>query len=155
MAKEVRHKIKVNLYENFLTDNPDELTAKVISERSLNVREICRAAVGRGGAPSTADAMEHNVTLFLKEMAFQIKGEIHGKFCLIAGIEEKEKCTLMVMLSDQLVADGLNASQIVKEAANHIQGGGGGQPNFATAGGKNATGLNKAIDTVLEMTGLK
>jgi hypothetical protein len=72
MAKDVRHKIKVNLYENFLTDNPDELTAKVISERTLNIREICRAATGRGGAPSTAEAMEHNVSLFLKEMAYQL-----------------------------------------------------------------------------------
>ena len=72
MAKEVRHKIKVNLYENFLTEDPNDLTAKVISERTLNVREICRTAVGRGGAPSTAEAMEHNVTLFLKEMAYQL-----------------------------------------------------------------------------------
>jgi hypothetical protein len=72
MAKEVRHKIKVNLYENFLTENPDEFTAKVVSERSLSVREICRTATGRGGAPSTAEAMEHNVALFLKEMAYQL-----------------------------------------------------------------------------------
>jgi alanyl-tRNA synthetase len=91
----------------------------------------------------------------LKEIAFQIKGEIQDKFCLIAGIEEKDKCALMVLLSDQLVADGLNAATLVKEAAKHIQGGGGGQPHFATAGGKNANGLNQAIDTVLELAGLK
>ena len=59
--EEVLHKIKVNLYENYLTDNPDDFSARVISECTLNVKEICRTAVGRGGAPSTAEAMEHNV----------------------------------------------------------------------------------------------
>ena len=70
--EEVFHKIKVNLYENYLTDNPNDYSAKVISERTLNVKEISKTAVGRGGAPSTAEAMEHNVMLFLKEMAYQL-----------------------------------------------------------------------------------
>ena len=69
---EVLHRIRVNLYENYLTDNPNDYSAKVISERTLSVKEICRTAVGRGGAPSTAEAMEHNVMLFLKEMAYQL-----------------------------------------------------------------------------------
>jgi hypothetical protein len=69
---EVLHKIKVNLYENFLTENPDDYSAKVISERTLNVKEICRSAINRAKAPSTVDAMEHNVSLFLKEMAYQL-----------------------------------------------------------------------------------
>jgi len=68
----VLHKIKVNLYDNFLTENPNDFSARVISERTLNVKEICKTAVNRGGAPSTAEAMEHNVTLFLKEMAYQL-----------------------------------------------------------------------------------
>ena len=70
--EEVLHRIKVNLYENYLTDNPNDYSAKVISERTLNIKEICRTAVGRGGAPSTAEAMEHNVSLFLKEMSYQL-----------------------------------------------------------------------------------
>jgi len=70
--EDVLHKIKVNLYENFLTDNPNDYSAKVISERSLSVKEICQTAVKRGGAPTTAAAMEHNVMLFLKEMAYQL-----------------------------------------------------------------------------------
>ena len=61
----------------------------------------------------------------------------------------------MVMLSDDLVADGLNASKLVKDAAKHIQGGGGGQPHFATAGGKNLEGLSIAVSTVVEAAGLK
>ena len=69
---DLHHQIRVNLYENFLTENPNDFSAKVISEKTLNVKEICKTAVNRGGAPSTAEAMEHNVTLFLKEMAYQL-----------------------------------------------------------------------------------
>ena len=54
------------------------------------------------------------------------------------------------MLSDDLVAQGLNASQILRDAAKHIQGGGGGQPHFATAGGKNSEGLEKAMNEIIE-----
>ena len=72
MEKEVLHRIKVNLYENLLTENPNDYSAKVISERTLNTKEICQTAIKRGGAASTAEAMEHNVNLFLKEMAYQL-----------------------------------------------------------------------------------
>jgi len=68
----VFHKIKANLYPNLLTEDPNDFAARVISERSLNVKQICSEAVGRGGAPTTAAAMEHNVNLFLKEMAYQL-----------------------------------------------------------------------------------
>ena len=66
------HSIKVNLNQNYLTDNPDDLMARVISERTLGIGEICKIAVTRGGAPTTPQAMEHNATLFLREMAYQL-----------------------------------------------------------------------------------
>jgi len=72
----------------------------------------------------------------------------------VAGTEAEGKPMLTVMLSDNLVASGLKAGNLVKEAAKLIQGGGGGQPHFATAGGKNADGLSAAIDKVLELAGL-
>ncbi|NJK95770.1 MAG: DUF4469 domain-containing protein [Bacteroidetes bacterium] len=68
----VLHKVKAYLYENFLTDNPNDYLARVSSERTLNVNDICSVAVTRGGASTTAAAMEHNVNLFLKEMAYQM-----------------------------------------------------------------------------------
>jgi alanyl-tRNA synthetase len=53
------------------------------------------------------------------------------------------------MLSDDLTAAGNNASQLVREAAKLIQGGGGGQPHFAQAGGKNVDGLTAAVDKIV------
>jgi len=91
----------------------------------------------------------------MKNIAFQIRGEITESFMVVAGIIEGPKCSLMVMISDNLVADGLNAGKLVKDAAQLIQGGGGGQPHFATAGGKKAEGLSEAVDQIIEAAGLK
>ena len=68
----ILHRIKAILFPNWLTDDPNDYSARVVSERSLSVSEICSTAVNRGGAATTAEAMEHNVNLFLKEMAYQL-----------------------------------------------------------------------------------
>lgn len=91
----------------------------------------------------------------MKDIAFQLKGETKETFAFVAGIMDEGKCSLMLMLSDDLVSDGLHAGKIIKDAAKHIQGGGGGQPNFATAGGKNMNGLTIAVATVKESIGAK
>ena len=68
-----------------------------------------------------------------------------------AGSYEAGKPLLTVMLSDDLVEGGLNASAMVREAAKLIQGGGGGQAHFAQAGGKNVDGLTVAVDKIIEL----
>ncbi|ADY53894.1 hypothetical protein Pedsa_3359 [Pseudopedobacter saltans DSM 12145] len=69
----VLHKIKAYLYDNLLTkDKPSDFIARTASERSLNVKQICEEAAGRGGADVSAAAMEHATELFLKEMAYQL-----------------------------------------------------------------------------------
>jgi len=90
----------------------------------------------------------------MKNVAFQIKAETADSFAFVAAITDDAKCTLMVMLSDDLVKDGLHAGKIVKDAAKHIQGGGGGQPHFATAGGKNLDGMTIAFGTMKELIGV-
>lgn len=85
----------------------------------------------------------------VKDIAFQIRGEFLTKSAFVAATDGENKPLLTVMLSDDLVANGLNASQLVRNAAKHIQGGGGGQPHFATAGGKDPEGLSNALDELL------
>ena len=92
----------------------------------------------------------------LKDIAFQIAGELQESFVFIAGCPQLDKASLTLMISKDLVESrGWNASQLIRSAAKHIQGGGGGQPHFATAGGKNPDGLGAAIDELLETLGLK
>ncbi|MBF0761102.1 alanine--tRNA ligase [Dysgonomonas mossii] len=87
----------------------------------------------------------------VKDIAFQIKGQFAENTAFVGATEYEGKPLLTVMLSDDLVKDhGLNASQLVRDAAKHIQGGGGGQPHFATAGGKNTEGLTKALNDIME-----
>jgi hypothetical protein len=66
------HTIKARLYENLFTPDPDDFSIRTISERTLNVRNICEAAASRGGADVSAPAMEHSVNLFFKEMGYQL-----------------------------------------------------------------------------------
>ncbi|WP_436416291.1 alanine--tRNA ligase [Petrimonas sp.] len=86
----------------------------------------------------------------IKDIAFQLKGQFPENMLFVAGTDFQGKPMLTVMLSDDLVARGLHAGNMVREAAKHIQGGGGGQPHFATAGGKNADGLNMAVEAILQ-----
>lgn len=69
---EFLHKIRAFLFPNLLTEDPNDYSARVVSERTLTVKDVCRQAVTRGRASTTEEAMEHNVNLFLKEMAYQL-----------------------------------------------------------------------------------
>ena len=90
-----------------------------------------------------------------KDLAFKIRQEVSQNLLCVLGTVDHDKPTLSVMMSDDLVADHqLNAGQMVREAAKLIQGGGGGQPHYATAGGKNADGLSAAVDKVVELAAL-
>ncbi|MGL5790407.1 MAG: DHHA1 domain-containing protein, partial [Bacteroidales bacterium] len=97
------------------------------------------------------DAMSADM---IKNIAFELRGEITDKFIFVAGTQDANKPLLTVMMSDALVQSGQNAGQMVREAAKLIQGGGGGQPHFAQAGGKNIEGLEAAVNKVLEIAGL-
>ena len=119
-------------------------------------KELIAKAVERRGVKVVVFRGEANVDA-IKDLAFQIKGESNSdeKVFFVAGIKDGAKCALMVMLSEPLVAEGLNAGKLVKDAAKLIQGGGGGQAHFATAGGKNSDGLAQAVEQILEAADLK
>ena len=90
-----------------------------------------------------------------KNLAFKLRAaQPEGLLCVIGSIHS-DKPLLTVMASDDLVSDrGFNAGKVIREAAKLIQGGGGGQPHFATAGGKNVDGLSAAVDKVVELASL-
>ena len=90
-----------------------------------------------------------------KDLVFKVAAAEPGHLLCVVGSVYEGRPTLSVMISKDLIADhGLNAGQMVREAAKLIQGGGGGQPHFATAGGKNPDGLSAAVDKVIELAQL-
>ncbi len=108
----------------------DELAKKVQNINGVNL-------IAERVALPNADAV--------KNLAYQLKDIVSDLFLVLA-TEIEGKPGLTVMISENLVKDrGLNAGNIVRELAKEIQGGGGGQPFFATAGGKDASGLDKAL----------
>jgi len=80
-----------------------------------------------------------------KDIAFGLKTGFDNLF-VVLGCVNDGKATLSVLVSDELISSrSMNAGSIVRELAKAIQGGGGGQPGFATAGGKNPEGLDEAL----------
>ncbi len=91
----------------------------------------------------------------VKDLAFQISGQLPENMLCVLGSIHAEKPLLTVMISKNLVESrGLNAGRLVREAAVLIGGGGGGAAHFATAGGRNADGLQRAVDRVVELAGI-
>ncbi len=87
-----------------------------------------------------------------KDLVFKVRQAISEQLVCVLGTVQEGKPMLHVMLSDDVVKDhGLNAGQLVREAAKLIKGGGGGQPHFASAGGKDPDGLSAAVDKVVAM----
>jgi len=89
----------------------------------------------------------------IKDIAFQLKGEIDNLF-LVIGANVNNKPNVSIMISENLIKEkDLHAGNIIKEIAKEIKGGGGGQAFYATAGGKDVKGLQKAIDLALGFLG--
>jgi alanyl-tRNA synthetase len=91
----------------------------------------------------------------VKQVAFNIKKRINNNFIFVGTTIDNDKPLLTIMLSDDMLAKGFNASQTVREAAKLIKGGGGGQPFFAQAGGKDKDGLMAASEKIAELLKLK
>ena len=87
---------------------------------------------------------------FVKDIAFQLRAEVENAIVVIGSLNEG-KPMLTAAASDSLVQQGVNVGKNIREAAQLIQGGGGGQPHFATAGGKNPEGLISAVEKLVEL----
>ncbi len=131
----LRKEVELLMREKALSLKGD-LKAKVVSNNGINT------------IAATVDIQNPDA---IKDLAFQLRNEVENLF-MVLGTVSGDKAMISVMISDSLVKDkGLNASTIIREAAKEIQGGGGGQPFYATAGGKNPAGLEKALAKAVEI----
>ena len=87
---------------------------------------------------------------FVKDIAFQLRSEVENSLIVVGSVADG-KPLLTAAASDNVVADGVNIGKNIREAAKLIQGGGGGQPHFATAGGKNPEGIHAAVEKLIEI----
>ena len=113
--------------------------ARVLAENSEQINGINIATFNRDVDPN-----------MFREAAAILQKEVTN-FALAAAFEHDGKPQLLLMYSADLVAAGHNAATDIKEAARFIQGGGGGQPFLATAGGRNTAGLKEALDKLVEV----
>ena len=84
-------------------------------------------------------------------MAFALRQRVAERLVMVVGNVFEGKPTLSIMLSDDMVAMGADAGATVREAAKLMNGGGGGQKHYATAGGKNVDGVQAAMEKAVEM----
>ena len=125
--------------EEFAKQKAAELARK-LSEKAEETNGIKLIKVSNSG-PQADPVMMRNAALALQK-------ELRNT-ALVAAYEADGKPQLLLMYSDDLVAAGRNAGKDIREAAKFIQGGGGGQPGLATAGGKNVAGIKDALDALV------
>lgn len=138
LKKTVENLVKENLVNQ---KKIDELNSKQAGQIKNQLKESAQKVGDKNvitykGVFPSADNM--------KQVAFDLKREIDNLVLLIAA-DIDSKPMLTVMLSDELVQNGMNANEIIRKMAAAIKGGGGGQPFYATAGGKELSGLDEAL----------
>ena len=136
-----------------LAENADlrKQAEEFVQERIKNLKaELLEKAKNVNGL-TVVSCTGLRIAEVIKGVAFALKADNLNDTVFIAATHENGKPMLTVQLSDNLVKDGMNASAIVREAAKFIKGGGGGQPHFAQAGGKDIDGLSAAMEKMQEL----
>ena len=134
-----------------------ELQSQVDEYKSQNAKKLKETLIEKAKEVNGVKVISGVVPLDpqqAKDIAFQLRAQFPESLLVAIGSIFNGKPALTVSLSDDLVKDGKNAGQIVREAAKLIQGGGGGQPHFATAGGKNSDDLKVAVTKIIELANL-
>jgi alanyl-tRNA synthetase len=154
-AKDVSAAIRKTLEEN---DGLKKQMEGFMKEQVIRLRErlIHSATTLESGVQLVANVIPGDVAPDMaKDLAFQIASSLPDKMLCVLGSTHEGKPLLTVMISKDLTTQrGLNAGQLVREAAQLIKGGGGGAPHFATAGGKLVEGLEDAVKRVVELAGV-
>ena len=152
-AKDVKAAVQKAIDEN--ADLKKQVEAAVRERVGQLKGRLIEAAKEVDGVKVIAQVLPMDVEAgAVKDLAFQVSGQLPENTFLVLGSKHDDKPLLTVMVSKDLIASRqLHAGNLVKEAARLIQGGGGGAPHFATAGGKNTAGLDEAVAKVLELAG--
>ena len=146
-AKDLRGVIEKYIEEHdSMKKDIDQFRAQNVERAKESLLEKARTINGITVVSAILPLMPQGV----KDLVFKIRQAVPENLLCVIGSVDAGKPMLSVMLSDDMVKDhNLNAGQLVREAAKLIQGGGGGQPHYATAGGKNVDGLSAAVDCVI------
>ena len=125
--------------------------AEMRKEKVVQIAESLAKNTPMRGGVQLISHTANNTPEVMKDLAFALRARISERLVMVIGNLFDGKPTLNVMLSDDIVAMGVDAGAIVREAAKLMNGGGGGQKHYATAGGKNPDGLQDAVDKAVEI----
>ena len=143
--------------EKFISDH-DELRKELERFQAQAVertKEMLLSRIKKVNGISVITAVLPIEPAAAKDLVFKLREAVPQKLVAVIGSTAHNKPLLTVMFSDDMVKEHqLNAGQIIREAAKLIQGGGGGQPHYAQAGGKNIDGMNAAVDKVIALANL-
>ncbi len=142
-AKDVRKSIHQLIQNNAkLQEKAEKMMASMLAAEKQNLKEKAEAFGSRHLIVTEVHPIFADK---LKDLAFQVRGE-YDEAVVVLGCGVDDKPQLLIIITDNLVKElGLNAGATIRDVAKFIQGGGGGQPFLATAGGKNAAGLEAAL----------
>jgi alanyl-tRNA synthetase len=123
----------------------------LFKEKAKTIRkELLSKKENVNGINYISEKIDLNSADAIKELAYGMRDEMDSLF-LVIGAEVNGKASLTLLLSENLVKEkSMDAGKIIRELAKEIQGGGGGQPSFATSGGNNPAGIQKALDKAKE-----
>lgn len=143
----------INALEELLTETI-HLKKQVLIAKKAQAKDIKATLLQEAQLINGVNFVSANLELdnnSVKDLAYQLRDELENAFVII-GNQNEGKVLLTLIIADNLVKEkGYHAGSIIRELAKEIQGGGGGQPFFATAGGKNVEGINTALKKARKM----
>ena len=148
------HNPKVVQAVEKMIETNDSLSREVADMRKEKVAQLANSLAENTPLHNGVKLISHtanHTSEVMKDLAFALRNRVGERLVMVVGNLFEGKPTLNIMLSDDMVAMGIDAGATVREAAKLMNGGGGGQKHYATAGGKNPDGLQAAVDKAVEL----
>jgi alanyl-tRNA synthetase len=143
----------VNTIKKLIEDN-NQLKLELDTFQKEKISSLYDSLQSQIKAENEVDVLSLNTSNLpadgVKDLAFRFRAS-NPRICFIGYGENEGKVNLTLMLGEEIVEKGKDASKIIREVSKEIKGGGGGQKHFATAGGKDASGLEKAVELIKEI----